>query len=201
MRYFVRTVSWSAERLENVERMKRHIPDLQVTVDSVGDWYKTFFDVCDQIDDTGAVLLEDDVLLCETFCDRLESIVSEKGHDKVFNFFEKPKVWLPTQYVGGSNFLWMQCIYLPPGLPSRMRGHFETFKREKPERFRGVSCDAFISYVLVQEKVKYWRVRPCLVQHLNFTSLAGHASGRQTPFFIDDLIQQGITYDDLQPAK
>lgn len=185
--YVVRTVSWSPERAQNIQIMKTHIPNLLVEVDTVGDWYASFFRVCEYINETGAVLLEDDVQLCRNFTLRIESIITEKGVDKVISFFEKPKVDLPTAYVGGSNFLWMQCIYLPPGLPSRMIGYFDEFKQTRPKRFRGLSVDSFVSFCLVKEKLKYWRIRPCLVQHLDFKSLGGHASGRQTDFFIDDL--------------
>lgn len=199
--YIVRTIDWDQQRLANVETLKEQIPDLKVFVDSVGDWYGTFFEACAQINDTGAVLLEDDIQLCRKFCIRAESIITGFGIDKVYNFFEKPKVWLPQKYIGGSNFLWMQCIYLPPGLPGKMKPHFEIFKKTKPHRFHGLSVDAFISYVLVQEKIKYWRIRPTLVQHLPFKSTTHHADGRQTPYFIDDLIEKGVSYDDLQPAK
>lgn len=187
MKYVVRTVSWSPERLNNVEKMKIQIPSLEVQVDHVGDWYGSFFDVCRKIDATGAVILEDDVLLCRNFSQRIEGVIEDKGTDKVFNFFEKPKVKLETAYVGGSNFLWMQCIYLPPGLPGKMYKHFDAFKSTRPASFKGLSVDSFISYVLVQEKIKYWRIRPCLVQHLDFKSLGGHASGRITPYFVDDV--------------
>jgi hypothetical protein len=79
-----------------------------------------------------------------------------------------------------------------------MEPHFEAFKCERPTQYRGLSVDAFVSYVLVQERVKYWRIRPCLVQHRDFPSLGGHASGRQTYFFVDDLEKAGINYEDLK---
>lgn len=187
MLYIVRTVSWSEERRTNVEELRRAIPRLEVIVDHRQDWYGTFFEACARLDATGGVLLEDDVQLCRRFPERIEAVIRERGSDEVINFFEKPRVDLPTAYVGGSQFLWMQCLYLPPGLPGRMPGYYEAFRRERPRQHRGLSVDAFVSYVLVRERRKYWRIRPCLVQHRNFKSLGGHAAGRQTPFFIDDL--------------
>lgn len=201
MRYIVRHVSWSPERDVVVESMKTRIPNLEVFVDREHDWYKAFFDVCDMIDSTGAVLLENDVLLCKNFCERIESIIAEKGPDKVISFFEKPKVWLPTAYVGGSNFSWMQCLYLPPGVPGKTRQYFDEFRTTRPKQFRGVSVDIFLRYVFVKERIKYWRIRPCMVQHLDLKSLSGHASFRNTIFFIDDLESSGVDYEDLRPEK
>jgi len=197
MRYIVRHVSWSPERDAVVESLKLEIPNLEVYVDRDHDWYKAFFDVCDMIDSTGAVLLENDVALCRNFCSRVEEIIEEKGRDKVISFFEKPKVFLPTAHVGGSNFSWMQCLYLPPGAPGKTRQYFDEFRTTRPKDFYGVSVDLFLRYVFVKEKIKYWRIRPCMVQHLDLKSLSGHASRRSTIFFIDDLEDAGIDYQSL----
>lgn len=201
MRYIVRHVSWSPERDVVVESMKREIPNLEVFVDRHHDWYRAFFDVCDMINSTGAVLLENDVLLCRNFRERIEAIIDEKGKDEVISFFEKPKVWLPTAYVGGSNFSWMQCLYLPPGVPGRARQYLDEFRTNRPKQFRGVSVDIFLSYVFVKEKIKYWRIRPCMVQHLDLRSLSGHAAKRETVFFVDDLEDKGVDYESLRPQR
>lgn len=189
MRYVVRTVNWKPERKENVKIIKQKIPELEIFTDTIGDYYKLFFDICDEIDSTGAVVLEDDVLLCKNFKERLELIVLEKGFDKVINFFEKPKVKLETAYIGGSNFLWMQCVYFPPGLPGRFEKYYDEFRKRRPTKWRGNSVDMFVSYVLVKEKIKYWRIRPTLVQHLPFDTAIGRArpKNRQTRYFIDDI--------------
>lgn len=201
MEYVVRTVDFSLERLRNVDKLKSQISNLLIVIDKDKDWYKSFFNACDMLDKTGGIFLEDDIILCKNFCQRIEFIINQKGKDRVYNFFEKPKNWLPMAYLGGSNFLWMQCIYLPPGLPGRMYQYFEEFKNEKPKKFYGLSVDAFISYVLTQEKMKYWRIRPCLVQHSEFKSTTFHAKGRQTPYFVDDLEEKGLNYDDLQSPQ
>ena len=202
MRFVVRTVDFDKTRLNNVEKLKKEIPNLEVYVDTERDSYKAFMNVCDMIDDTGAVILEDDVKLCDGFCEKIESIIAEKGMDKVFNFFEKPKCYFKTSYVGGSQFLWAQCIYLPPHLGHKMREYYDEFKTLKPKKWQGMATDCLVAYVLTKEKIKYWRIRPCLVQHLDFKSAIGNRpTNRQTPYFIDDLIKKGVDYDDLQPTK
>jgi GR25 family glycosyltransferase involved in LPS biosynthesis len=168
--------------------MKSEIPELEVFTDSIGDGYGIFFEICRAINETGGVVLEDDVKLCKNFKSRLESIVGEKGRNEVISFFERPKKKLQTAYVGGSNFLWMQCIYLPPLLPKKIIAYHDEFKTNRPDQWTGMATDMLIAYTLVQEKIKYWRIRPTLVQHLPFDSVIGsRPRNRQTHYFIDDI--------------
>ena len=188
MRYAVRTVAWKPERLENVEVMRRCVPHLEVFVDHVGDGYANFFNVCAAINDTGGVVLEDDVGLCRDFMRRIEGVIQEKGADMVINFFERPKVNFETELVAGSKFFWMQCVYLPPGLPEKIMAYHDEFKRTRPKKWFGMATDCLVAYTLVKEKMRYWRIRPTLVQHLPFPSVIGNRPcNRQTPYFIDDL--------------
>lgn len=189
MRYMVRTVAWRPDRLQNVEILRSLIPQLEVIVDEKRDGYATLLDACHRLDSTGGVLLEDDVLLCRNFTTRIEEIIQRK-QQYVINFFEKPKVPLNTSLVGGSQFLWMQCIYLPPGFPGKMIEHFQTFLVKHPEPD---AYDCLVAHALVKERMKYWRIRPCLVQHLPFRSTlkGSRPPTRQTDFFIDDLEMNG----------
>ena len=188
MRYLVRLAAWRPERVENVEQMRRAIPDLEVVVDEARDGYASFFEACRRMNETGGVLLEDDVLLCRDFRRRVEGVIVEKGSDRLISFFERPKVALSTALVGGSSFMWTQCVYMPPGFPQKCIEHYEAFRRERPSQWRGMANDRLIAYTLVKERMRYWRIRPTLVQHLPFDSaIGGRASNRQTIFFIDDL--------------
>ena len=77
--------------------------------------------------------------------------------------------------------------------------HYEEFKNTKPLLWRGNAVDRLIGYALAKEKMKYWSIRPCLVQHLPYKSIAGNRpTNRQTPYFIDDLIKNGVDYDSLE---
>lgn len=186
MRYMVRTVAWDAERQATVIRLQQAIPQLEIVVDRIGDGYASFFAACRLLDATGGVLLEDDVYLCRDFTARLEAIVAEKGPEYVVNFFERPKVNLQTALVGGSQFLWMQCVYLPPGFPAKCVAYHDAFKIARPKKWTGMATDCLIAYTLTQERMKYWRIRPTLVQHLPFESVIGkRPKNRQSPYFID----------------
>ena len=197
MRYVVRTVAWLEERRRNVDVLCESIPHLERVVDHVGDGYANFFAACRLLHDTGGVLLEDDVLLCRRFTERLESIVAEKGVGEVISFFERPKVNLDTRYMGGASFFWAQCVYFPPGLMCEFEHNYAEFRQNRPKQWQGMATDRLIAYTLSKLGRKYWRIRPTLVQHLPFTSaIGGRSTKRQTPYFIDDLEDAR----DLQPV-
>lgn len=188
MRYMVRTVSWLPERAENVAQLRAQIPQLEIETDYVRDGYGSFFAACKCLNNTGGVLMEDDVALCRNFAQRAETAVSTVGYDHLVSFFERPKIELPAGWVAGSQFLWMQCIYMPPGFPQKCVDYYEEFRDKYPDRHSGMATDLLIAYALIKEKRRYWRVRPCLVQHLPLESAIGsRPKNRQTKFFIDDM--------------
>lgn len=188
MQYVIRTVAWCPQRRANVNTLKSQLPEAKVITDHKRDGYATFFAACRAINQHGGVLLEDDVQLCRDFDRRVQAVVVEKGRHQIINFFERPKTPLKTALVGGSNFLWMQCVYLPPGFPEKCIHHYDEFRRHRPEKWRGMATDRLIGFALTKERLKYWRIRPTLVQHLPLPSVIGpRAKNRQTHWFIDDL--------------
>lgn len=185
IKYFVRHCPWMEDRVKNIERMKRTIKDLIVIEDVDRDGYKSFIRACKEMNDTGGILLEDDVELCDGFLTLSSDIVKEKG-ESLISFFERPKTALGTKLVGGSNFLWMQCIYMPPQLPNKICAYYEKFLEERPIKAKGMATDCLIAYALTKLKLKYWRIRPTLVQHLPFESAIGkRPKNRQSPYYID----------------
>ena len=202
LRFIVRTVPGAADRAANVERMREQLPELEVLVDHDRDAYRSYERACERIAETGGVLLEDDALLCRDFRARVEAVIREVGPDHVINFFERPKSYFPAGFVGGSLFMWTQCVYLPGGFAGRVFSYYEQFHTERPKKAAGMAYDLLIGYALVKEKRRYYRHRPTLVQHLPFPSVIGpRPTNRQTPYFIDDLAAQGVPYDDLRPAE
>lgn len=200
-KFIVRTVDFSKERIENVQILKEQLPELIVLTDKNRNEYSTLFEAFEAINNTGGVLFEDDVKLCSNFKQRINNKIFEKGTDKIINFFERPNVYIKEEYVRGSLFFWMQCVYLPPELPVKLIKHFDGFKVYSNGKTRGAP-DWFLQYAFMKENVKYWRIRPCLVQHLDFKStFGGRSKKRITPFFVDDLEAKGLNYEDLEPSK
>lgn len=202
MKIVIRTVNGSPERAHNVAKMCEVLGEATVFVDGKRDSYASFRRGCEEVKGTGGLILEDDVQLCKDFLPRVHAVIREVGRDQVINFFEKPRIWLPAGFERGSSFLWMQCLYLPAGFAGRIYDYYDEFKTKRPQSWQGMATDCLVSYALVKEKRRYYRHRPCLVQHLPFQSVIGpRPTNRQTPYFVDDLDAQGVNYDDLKPAK
>lgn len=199
MKYIVRTVSWVDERLRNVEVIKSVIPDIVVLTDTKRDGWNTYFEAMRMLNETGGVLLEDDVILCKGFKERIEGVISQKPDDLI-NFFERPKVsWCTTKYVGGSQYSSNLCTYYPPNLPIEFLKEYKNFRESKPDKHMGLGYDCLMAHTLVKLKRKYWRIRPCLVQHSMFKStINNRALDRQTDYFIDDLIKNGTISEDYK---
>lgn len=188
VRYIVRTVDFAKDRLENVAELKRRIPQLEVDIDTIHDCYKSLFRTCDSISEEGGVIIEDDVVLCRNFMERVEGVIAEKGPENLISFFEKPKVNLVTRFCPGAEFLWSQCVYYPPKFNELFHKHWETFQRDEPRLARDMHYDCYIRYVLKKEGMRYWRIRPTYVQHLDFKSaISPRSTKRQTSYFIDDV--------------
>lgn len=193
MRYICRTVDFAKDRLENVEELKKQIPQLEVDIDTIHDCYKSLFRTCDMIGETGGVIIEDDVQLCRNFMEKAEAIIQEKGKDNLISFFEKPKVKLDTKFCLGGEFLWSQCVYFPPGFNKLFHKYWEEFQGREPRLARDMHYDCYIRYVLKKERMRYWRIRPTLVQHFDFDSaISPRSRKRQTPYFIDDIEDRAL---------
>lgn len=201
MRYVVRTVPDSPEREQVVTRLRERLPGLQVLVDHDRDAYASFRRACEMVADTGGILLEDDVELCSDFLEQTRAVFAQVGFLHVINFFERPKSLFPAGFVGGSSFMWTQCTYLPPGFAGRIFDYYDEFHRERPKKAAGMAYDLLLSYALVRERRRYYRHRPCLVQHLPLPSVIGpRPANRQSPYYIELLRQQGVRYEDLLPG-
>jgi hypothetical protein len=142
--FIVRTVEFSPQRKLNVDKLKKQIPNLIIYTDKKRDGYDSFFKACKIINKTGGVMLEDDVIICDKFVERITKVIEVHGREKVINFFERPKTYFKTGEVGGSNFLWMQCTYFPPNLPNKIASYHDEFKEEKPKKWKGMATDCLM---------------------------------------------------------
>lgn len=139
-------------------------------------------------------MMEDDIILCRDFRKRFSGVLKEHN-ESVIQFFEKAlaKVPPPRGWQNGANFFSCVCYYVPANvielitdMDARRRFREEVFpKKHEPW---GYPIDTYIAYVLKENKLKYWREIPYLVQHQDFKSTIGNRSTkRQSKFFIDDL--------------
>ena len=180
------------DRIENVKKLKKEIPNLEVVPadrDSAFEKHISLFDLPEEFG--GIVILEDDVKLCKDFLDRLGKVIKSREHE-VISMFEsacsrKP---LKSEYRAGARFQWCQCNYYPKKIADLLclPENVEEFKKWYAGQPWNYPIDTYIAYVLKKYKIRYWMEVPFLVQHLDFKSnFPGRPSNRQSKYFIDDM--------------
>lgn len=145
-----------------------------------------------QINDD-CVLLEDDIILCRNFKQRIEQVIS-KFKDQIINFFTYPTFYFTSSFA--DNFYYNQCTYFPKEI---IRMLAEEINKRELDGLRETPEKA-IQAVLLEKKIQHYRYRPCLVQHIDLDSVIGHEREvkfllRRSPYFIDYLDDLNIPYD------
>lgn len=190
---FIVMISEDEKRINNAKTMQEQIPDLVMYYGDNGDVFKKFIN-CFRLEEEydGLVLLEDDIILCRDFYNRIMVEINRRPHD-IISFFEKPltKKALASGYMAPSEFLYNQCNYYPKDV-CRLIPCEETiasFKKWYCSFAKWVyPSDNYINYVLVKNKRRYYMKVPFLVQHQPWdTTWGGRAKTRQTKYFIDDI--------------
>lgn len=120
--------------------------------------------------DAPCVHMEDDIVLCDGFLEKVISAVRQYP-DKVINFFSlRSKDYeLRRPYLElGSRYMMSQCFYLPQGY-GRMIADFYNVWNRKEEHPTGY--DILMADFLKSRKEKYVQWFPHLVNHLECRSL------------------------------
>lgn len=190
---FIIMLSDAVERVNNVENIRREIPNLYIYKEDNDNVFNKFVN-CFKLESnyTGLVLLEDDIKLCYDFYNKITKIINSHNDD-VISFFEKPnsKKTLTTKYNNGYEFLYNQCNYYPKTVCDLIWNSDNVAEFKNTYFIKNkvwiAPTDLYIAFVLDKYKLKYLMQVPFLVQHLHFKSTLGKRSTkRQTRFFIDD---------------
>lgn len=170
--------------------------DYELLVDKEHNSGKAFLEQLQYIStlDCDAVILEDDIILCNNFKERIEKVISEHPSD-IINFFTDPMKYFDSQY--SIDFIYNQCTYYPKGIIGNIpkiiiKRHFQNKSQEvMMKRYLSSTCS------------KHYRYRPCLVQHIDKGSLMNHNVNfcRRSPYFIDYLDELGIDYKDANTPE
>lgn len=183
LKYFVRT---TGER--DLDKSFSQI-DYKLWVDKEHKPMKSFISLLEAINDYDAVILEDDIILCENFKEEIEKVIS-KYPNQIINFFNAPTVYQDT--ITNRNFCFMQCRYYPKGTAKIIADKLKPYINAKKV------CPS-LNRVLANQDITVLQYRPCLVQHIDNSSLVNNMFGtRRTPYFIDYLKELGITYEDAK---
>jgi hypothetical protein len=113
--------------------------------------------------DTGAVHLEDDILICEGF-DGLVSSAVRQHPDEFIQFFSRMSRDLRdgSGHRAGSTFSMNQCFYVPPGLGYDLVAYYKVW----PRRFEApTGYDWLMADFMASRGMQYWMHTPSLVDH------------------------------------
>lgn len=184
IKYFIRTTN---ERTLDESFFQINFEKL---IDKDKNTCKFYIECLKYISDYDAILLEDDLILCNNFEKEIEKAVSMYPN-KIISFFSVPTLYFETRENKLHGFL--QCYYFPKGIGKVIAEKLEKLNIKK---FKKVVP---MLRLLNLDIIEY---RPCLVQHLDNDSLVGNRTGfRRTPYFIDFLKELNIDYKDAEQYK
>lgn len=141
----------------------KEIPDLIIVKDTTQNAYDTFQSALSKALGYGAIHLEDDIILCKDFRNRIIEIIKEHPED-VIQFFSmrKDDLTIGTRYINGSKFLMGQCFYIPNRLATDLLIYSYNWSRIKEHP---TGLDTMISDFLKLNKINYLNIVPNLVDH------------------------------------
>ena len=183
IKYFVRTTE---------ERAFDYDLKYELLVDKEKKPVESFIKQLKYISQFDSVLLEDDLVLCEDFKDKIEDVIRQYPNS-IINFFTSPSDYFTTHF--SVTFAYNQCTYYPKGIAEKVANEMEELHKRCPD----LQYDVLEHNALRNLGIPHLRYRPCLVQHLDNDSLiqsGAHTICRQTPYFEDYLNELGIRYED-----
>lgn len=188
IKYFIRT---TGERKLDGSVVRELGDDYTLLIDTEHKPVESFVEHLSIISEYDSVLLEDDVVLCKDFKQRIEEVIGE-CKDKVINFFTFPSSYFTT-HITFYDFRYNQCTYYPKNLSKQIANEIIELKKRFPKE----EYDVLEGFALKNLQMVYLIYRPCLVQHLDLKSLiSNNHYQRITPYFIDYLEELNIPYEE-----
>lgn len=142
--------------------------------------HKCYLDLLDlaRKEDDDVLILEDDLILCENFLDRIEPVI-EQYKDMIINFFWEPLRNVKKTTIENKYFCYTQCVYYPKGMINRF------YKDLLTPNF---SYAKNIRQALEKNEISFVNVRPHYVQHIGDDSLIWPGlCVRRSRMFVDDI--------------
>jgi len=181
IKYFIRTM----------ENRKINIPiEYEPIIDYEHKYVKSYIDALYRINDYNAVLMEDDIVLCNNFEKEVEKVVNQYP-DSIINFFNRPELYYTTHY--SNIFAYNQCTYFPKGITKMLADEMMTMYLPEDKYPKQQKYGTLLSLVLHNKGIPHLIYRPCLVQHIDGKSTFNNVhQERNTIYFKDYLDKLGI---------
>ena len=189
LRYYVRTT------LERQLDSSYSQIEYELLVDTEHKPIESFIEQLEQISEYDSVLLEDDLILCKDFKNRIEEVIN-KYPNKIINFFYHQDEYYQTRE--STEYSNNQCTYYPKGISKLIAKEMKNF----------ITYSNQYSWIenlaLNKLNITHIQYRPCLVQHLDSGSLIQKHKiirPRITPYFIDYLEELNIPYEEASEPE
>ena len=171
--------------------------DYELLIDYEHKPTKAFIDSLKKVKGEDVIFLEDDVILCRNFKERILDVISH-NQSKLINFFTFPTLY-KFKIATPNQFCYNQCTYYPKGIINLMLEYVNNYN----DIYEETSPEKVCKRIFTELNILSITYRPCLVQHLDNGSLMSHnrSFSRRTPYFVDYLDELGITYEEANTHK
>lgn len=149
------------------EKDVQHIVNENRFIEPIVDKYRnateTFLRMLDSAGQEACLFMEDDIILCDNFTERVLHEINKRPDD-VIQFFSmrKDDLTIGSRYITGSKYLMNQCFYLPKGMAKEILEFAKDWKGWEKDP---TGLDTLIASYLKSKKLRYWNVCPNLVDH------------------------------------
>ena len=168
------------QRQKFVDEVKALIPNLRISMDDFPEGackyptnaFLNFQRAWSWAGDSPSVMLEDDIILCDDFMEKILYQIAQRPNE-VIQFFSmrKDDLSIGSRYDTGSKFMMCQCYYLPSGLGAELHEYSKGYYEQMEDGV--IPSDSCIASFLKHRKMKYWISVPSLVEHRIAPSIAG----------------------------
>ena len=160
---------------------------------SIGD---NFINQLEQISNDDAILMEDDIILCRDFANKIETAIQSHSNAIINFFYPLYKKETTKMYM----FSFNQCTYYPKELLQKI----VQCVKENRKKLICFTPEKIIRYAVSKLKLPVYLYYPCLVQHIDNFSLLQHKkvkTSRRAWFFIDYLEDLSISHQDASKSE
>lgn len=187
IKYFVRTTN---------ERIFNYDLDYKTFIDKEHKPVQSFIEALYQISDFDAVLLEDDLLLCNNFKEEIEKVIEQYPND-IINFFSEPFKYFTTHKT--EFFAYNQCTYYPKGTAKIIADKMTEITKKCSSK----SWNLIEHKALIALGIPHIVYRPALVQHKDVKSILnnGMKLKRSTLYYKDYLDKLNISYEEAYSVE
>ena len=149
------------------------IPNLLVSYDNFTDAgkftstaFKNSQQAWDMAGESATVQMEDDIILCDFFYDKITKAIAERPNDVIqFYSSRKKDLTVGSRYEYGGNFLAHLCYYLPKGMAKEIYKYSFEYEDACDYGQHRSPNDLVTQTYFKKNKIKYWLHCPNLVNH------------------------------------